>query len=212
MLSLYDTLKILMAIMVIVNPLGKIPVYLSLTDKVSAAERAHIGRMASLSSCVVLLISALLGEKILVFFGISISSFRVGGGILILLIAIDMLYARLLRSKQTQSEAQEAGEREAVAVVPLGIPLLSGPGAISTVILYAQNSNKLSHLIILCGCVVLVGIVTWIVFRLAEPFRRLLGLTGINVCTRLMGLLLAAIAVEFIEDGLKQMFLLLTRP
>ncbi len=127
-------------------------------------------------------------------------------GILVLLIAIDMLYARHLRTKQTPSEADEAGEREAVAVVPLGIPLLSGPGAISTAILYAQKSDEISHLILLCVCIVLVGFITWTVFRLAEPFRRILGLTGINVCTRLMGLLLAAIAVEFIAEGLKQLF------
>jgi multiple antibiotic resistance protein len=204
--SWYDILKTLMAVMVIVNPLGMVPAYLSLTAKAPVTERARIGRVASITSCLVLLISALLGEKILAFFGISIPSFRVGGGILVLLIAIDMLYARHLRTKQTPSEADEAGEREAVAVVPLGIPLLSGPGAISTAILYAQKSDKLSHLIVLCTCIVTVGFVTWTVFRLAEPFRRVLGLTGINVCTRLMGLLLAAIAVEFIAEGLKQIF------
>jgi multiple antibiotic resistance protein len=179
-----------------------VPAYLSLTK--NAGDRARPGGALVYPSCLVLLLAALL-EK---FWRSSESRSLLSGsgGILVLLIAIDMLYARHLRTKQTPSEADEAGEREAVAVVPLGIPLLSGPGAISTAILYAQKSDEISHLILLCVCIVLVGFITWTVFRLAEPFRRILGLTGINVCTRLMGLLLAAIAVEFIAEGLKQLF------
>ena len=146
------------------------------------------------------------GERILAFFGISFASFRVGGGILVLLIAISMLHARVSPAKQTEEEAQDAAEMEAVAVVPLGIPLLAGPGAISTIIVYAHRGEAFQHYLFLGPGITLVAITVFLSFRAAPAIAGYLGKTGINVVTRIMGLIMAAIAVEIMASGLKLLF------
>jgi multiple antibiotic resistance protein len=162
--------------------------------------------MASISMGIILVIVLFTGDAILRFFGISVGSFRVGGGILILLMAISMLHARISRVKQTKEEGLDSAERDSVAVVPLGTPLLAGPGAISTVILYAQRYTSVTHYLYLLGIILLMVCLTFFSFRLAPAIARLLGKTGINVVTRLMGLIMAAVGVEFIANGLKQLF------
>jgi len=198
--------KFFAALMAIVNPVGAVPVFIELTAGQSARDRHRVGFQAALSTGIILAVALLTGETILEFFGITIGSFRVGGGILILLMAISMLHARMSPVKQTEEEMIDSADRQTVAVVPLGTPLLAGPGAISTVILYAQRNSSVSHYVILAIGIAFLSLVTWITFRAAPPLASFLGKTGINVVTRIMGLIMAAVGVEFIANGLKQLF------
>lgn len=202
MLDWADYLKIFVALIIIVNPVSALPLFVSMTAGNTDKEKKNIARVASLSVAVVLAVAALLGEQILSTFGITIASFKVGGAILILLMAISMMHAAPYREKQTPEEADEAAEKENIAVVPLAIPLLSGPGAISTTIVYATERSSPAHvgIIILCG--LLVAVTTWLALRLATPISHWLGTTGVNIAIRLMGLLLAAVAVEILASGL----------
>lgn len=201
-----EYLKFFVSLLAIVNPIGSVPIFVGLTQQQSDGQRNHTAMVTSVSVAVVLTVALLTGERILSFFGISFPSFRVGGGILVLLIAVSMLHARVSPARQTEEEAQDAAEKEAVAVVPLGIPLLAGPGAISTIILYAQRGSDLQHYFFIEVGIVAVAITVWLLFRAAPRIANRLGRTGINVVTRIMGLILAAIAVEIMASGLKGLF------
>jgi multiple antibiotic resistance protein len=202
MLAAAAYLKILLALIVIVDPLGVIPVYAVLTAHDTPAVRARVARVASLTVTCVLAGSVLAGEAILNWFGITIASFKVGGAILILLMAIGMLRSDPLREKQTPEEAVEAVGKEDIAVVPIGVPLLVGPGAISTAIIYAIDGQGVVHRLVLVGLSVLVGLLTWVCLKAAGPLSRLLGRTGMNILIRLMGVILAAVAVEIFCAGI----------
>lgn len=198
--------KFLAALLAIVNPIGAIPVFIDLTSGQNGTQRRRTGFSAAITTFVVLIIVLLTGETFLRFFGISIGSFRVGGGILILLMAISMMHAKMSRVRQTEEEARYSAEQDSVAVVPLGIPLLAGPGAISTVILYAQRRSSPAHYSILAVEIALVALGVWGAFSTAPRLASALGKTGINIITRIMGLIMAAIGVEFIANGVKQLF------
>jgi len=201
--------KFFVALAAIVNPIGAVPVFINVTADQLAGDRNRTARVAAATAGGVLTVTLLCGEAILRFFGITIASFRVGGGILILLMAISMLHARMSPAKHTEEEARDSAERDSVAIVPLGIPLLAGPGAISTVILHAQRHVAAEHYLLLELAIALLTSLIWLIFRLAPLISRVLGRTGINVVTRIMGLIMAAIGVEFIALGLKQLFPLL---
>lgn len=202
MLHWAEYVKFFVALAVIVNPIGALPLFVSMTAYNSQAEKRQIARVASISVAVVLVLAALLGQPILALFGITIASFKVGGAVLIMLMAISMLHAAPTRQRQTPEEAMEAKNKENIAVVPLAIPLLAGPGAISTTIVYATERFSLGHLsLIVLGCL-LVASATWLILRLATPVSIWLGETGVNIATRLMGLLLAAVAAEIFTSGL----------
>jgi multiple antibiotic resistance protein len=199
-------IKIFTTLLAIVNPLGVVPIFVSLTGEMGETGRRYIARTASVAVAVVLVLATVLGKPLLNFFGVSIASFRVGGGILLLLMAIEMMQAKHTQSKQTSEEAEEAEEKESIAVVPIAMPLLAGPGAISTVIIYADQSfHHPLHLALIIGSSLIVALLTWFSLKAAIPVSRMMSKTGINVATRLMGLLLAAISVEFIADGLAQL-------
>lgn len=202
----HDYLQILIGIIVLVDPLGAIPIFVTLTSDQSESERSHTARVAVMTAGIVLIGCCFIGEPMLHFFGIRIASFQVGGGILILLLAISMLNAKVSASKQTQEEAREAESKSNVAVVPLAIPLLAGPAAISTVIIYSHKETGLLFKGFLVLCVIAAVLVVWIALQLSQPLIRKLGRTGLNNATRIMGMLLAAIAVEFIAAGLSQLF------
>ncbi len=201
-----EYLKFFVALLAIVNPVGMLPIFINMTANQERAGRNKNGSIAAVSMGVILLVVLFSGEAILRFFGISVDSFQVGGGILILLMAISMLNAKMSNVKQTKEEELDSSERESVAVVPLGTPLLAGPGAISTVILYSQHSPSALHAAYLATGIVALACLTALLFRLAPAITRLLGRTGINIVTRLMGLIMAAMGVEFIAHGLKQLF------
>jgi multiple antibiotic resistance protein len=204
-------LKIFTALLAIVDPIGSIPMFIGMTDRHDAKERYRIALVAAVTMAAVLAGACLFGDAILRLFGVKIASFRVGGGILLLLVAISMFNAEYGRSRQTPEEAAEAEERGGgVGVVPLAIPLLSGPGAISTIIIYTSQGEGPGHLAFMVGGSALLGAVVWISLRLAIPIGSRLGRTGINIVRRLMSLLLAAIAVEFIAGGIGELFPALT--
>ena len=200
-----DYLKFFTTLMVILDPVGVVPIFLSITPHHTDDERRHIARTATITVAAVLSICAFAGQPVLTLFGISVASFRGGGGIIFLLMAGAMVQAHPRRAKQTAEEQREAVDKEHVAVVPLAIPLLAGPGAISTMIIYGQRGEGPVHYAAVIGIAVAAATTLWIALRLANPIRRLLGTTGINVVVRVMGLLLAALAVEFIATGLAEL-------
>ncbi|HET7174529.1 MAG TPA: YchE family NAAT transporter [Gammaproteobacteria bacterium] len=201
-----EYLKFFAGLIAILNPIGVIPLFINLTYNQTAAERNRTALVAAMTVGVVLAVSLLCGELILDFFGISVASFQVAGGILILLNSLSMLQAKMGATRQTEEEAQETAEREDVAVVPLGVPLTAGPGAISTVILYGHKPALFGRSVILIGGIVIVALIVWTAFRLAPLISRALSRTGINIVTRLMGLIMAAIGIEFIAAGLRILF------
>jgi multiple antibiotic resistance protein len=178
-----NLLKSFISLLALINPVGAIPFFLSLTTDMSSSEKAGTIRIA--------------------FFGISVGSLEVGGGIIMLLMAINMLNAQVGNARSTPEERHEAEMKNSIAVVPLAIPLLTGPGSISTVIVY---SASVAHWYDRLGLVVIGAVLAALCFgalMLAEPIARWVGRTGINIGTRLMGLMLSALAVEFIVNGLK---------
>jgi multiple antibiotic resistance protein len=200
-----EYLKFFTALLAILNPIGAIPVFVGMTQEMSVPERRRVARTAAVSVFILLIVSSVLGEAILHLFGISIASFRVGGGILILLIAISMLNAQHPGSKHSPEEAQEAATKDNIAVVPLAIPLLAGPGSISTVIIFSNRIAEPMDWACMLASILLVGLVVWLALTAAIPVGKLIGRTGINIASRIMGLLLSAIAIEFIAAGLLQL-------
>ena len=198
--------KFFIGLLAIVNPLGIAPVFVGLTRGLTDAERNVVGLRASITVGVVLVVALLMGDTLLGFFGISLDSFRVAGGILILLMAISMLHGGLGPARQTREEAEDAEEKENIAVVPLGMPLLAGPGAISTIIIYTHRGEGFAHYLLLLTIALSLAVLTWLALRAAPAIADRLGRTGLNIVTRIMGLILAAIGVEFIANGLRQLF------
>jgi len=162
--------------------------------------------IASISAFSVIAICALIGLQILEFFGISLASFQVGGGMLLLTSALSMLNAQPAEAKTNEREVNDASARASIAVVPLTIPLLTGPATMSTVVIYADQAKTFFQHAALVGYGVVIALATAICFTLAEPIARFLGQTGINVMTRLMGLILAALSVEVMATGLVKLF------
>ncbi|NHB07409.1 NAAT family transporter [Burkholderia cepacia] len=198
-----DLLKSFISLLALINPIGAVPFFLSLTAQQTDLERRRTIRIASVSVFCVMTVTALLGQQIIDFFGISVGSLEVGGGIIMLLMAINMLNAQIGNTRSTPEERHEAELKDNIAVVPLAIPLLTGPGSISTVIIYAANSR---HWYGRAGLVAIGAVLAFLCFvamRLAEPIANWIGRTGINIATRLMGLMLSALAVEFIVNGLR---------
>ncbi|MCV2362402.1 MarC family protein [Paucibacter sp. DJ1R-11] len=203
-----DIYKPLVALLAIVNPIGVIPFFIHFTSGFNREQRQHTIRVSSFSAFLVIGISALFGLKVIEFFGISLASFQVGGGTLLLISSIQMLNAQPAESrKEDLSEgSSKLSAGASIAVVPLTIPLLTGPATISTMVIYAEKTRHWWELAILVGYGVVVGLVTFGVFSTAGRIARVLGQTGINIMTRLMGLILAALAVELLADGLIKLF------
>lgn len=194
------------ALFAIVNPVGSLPIFISATHGWSEQDRKRTVKIVVLTVFLVLVASSFIGEQILAFFSISIPSFQVGGGILLMLIAISMLHGKLSYARQTPEEALAAANRDEIAIVPLSIPLLAGPGAISSMIISAQQSGSLWGHALLVIPVAIVSLLVGLVLGLSGPIAHRLGSIGINVVTRLMGLILAAMAVEFIARGISGLF------
>jgi len=209
MVEYTDYIKILIALVAVVDPLGVMPIIASLTAGNPAEMRSIAGTVA-FSVAVILLIALFAGETLLQFFGISINSFKVSGGILLMLMAISMLQAKTSELVHNRQEAEANANRQSSAVVPISMPLLAGPGAISMVILYAQTDGSLWHYLLISLDIVTVALLLWIVIRFIPWLTQHLSQTGINIFTRLMGLVLSALAVEFIAGGLKGLFPILS--
>jgi multiple antibiotic resistance protein len=203
-----DLLKPLIALLAIVNPIGAVPFFLAFTQGLSREQRQRTMRVSAFAAFCVIAISGLLGLRIISFFGISIASFQVGGGMLLLISSLHMLNAKPAESgKDDVDEGQaRADAGDSFAVVPLTIPLLTGPATISTMVIYAEKTRHFWEHAVLVGYGLVIGAATWLVFAASGRIAKVLGTTGINVMTRLMGLILAAMAVELLADGLVQLF------
>ncbi|MBE7367113.1 MarC family protein [Ramlibacter pallidus] len=207
--------KALITLLAIVNPPAIVPFFIHYTQGFSRAHRRHTVVVASFTAFLVIAASAVFGIRILEFFGISLASFQVGGGMLLLTSSLNMLNAKPAEVKPATNELEEGAEKAAmgasIAVVPLTIPLLTGPATMSTVVIYAERAQTVWQLATLVGFGVVIALVTAVCFALANPIARVLGQTGINVLTRLMGLILAALAVEVMAEGLGKLFPVLGR-
>ncbi|RME14792.1 MAG: YchE family NAAT transporter [Bdellovibrio sp.] len=199
--------KVFIGLLAIINPLGAIPIFLAVTENLSRDEKKHTIRTTSVAVGIILLVSFFIGEDILAFFGINISSFRIAGGVLIFLMALSMLQGQKHPSKGSPEEKKDFTQRDSVAVVPLAIPLLSGPGAISTLIVYAYEYNHARDYVVIPLILIILSFIIFLTLKLATPLERFLGRLGINIMTRIMGLIIASIAVEFIFKGLQEFIL-----
>lgn len=207
-----DLLKPLIALLAIVNPIGAIPFFIHFTQGFSREQRRRTIRVAAFAAFCVIAVSAVAGLKIIEFFGISLASFQVGGGMLLLISSLQMLNAQPAETRQEDvadgNVRVDAGD--SIAIVPLTIPLLTGPATISTMVIYADKTRHWWELAMLVGYGVVIGLSVVAAFSLSGRIGRVLGKTGINVMTRLMGLILAALAVEVMSDGLVKLFPALT--
>ncbi len=189
-----------LTLFVVVDPIGVAVLFLGLAGSRSKAERRAIAGKAVLVATGVLFAFALFGSAILSHLGITLNAFRVAGGLLLFKIATDMVFAQLER--ETKEEAAEARERPDISVFPLAIPLLAGPGALAGVMILAGTSDPAAQGAVY-GSIVLVSLIAYIALVAAEWLFRLLGRTGVNVVTRILGILLAALAIQYIADGAK---------
>ncbi|MDO8988472.1 MAG: NAAT family transporter [Sideroxyarcus sp.] len=203
MLDFTEYTKIFISLFAIIDPFGIIPIIIAFTAGMTAQKRERVGLIASLAVLAILLAALLLGEAILEFFGISIHSFRTAGGILLLLMSINMLIGD---KAHPITDDLDSDATPSIAIVPLSTPLLAGPGAISTVILHAHRGDTVGHYGAMTLVLMLLSLIVWITFLIAPWVSRRLGKIGSNIVTRMMGLLLAAIAVEFIAGGLRGLF------
>ncbi len=204
MLDFTEYSKIFLSLFAILDPIGMIPIIIAFTLELTPQKRARIGRMASLSVLGILLTALLIGEWVLEFFGISIHSFRVAGGILLLLMSIAMLFGN--KDKRSPNDSIDGEATSSFAIVPLSTPLLAGPGAISTIILDAHKGHGIGHYAVLGLVIILLSFIVWLTFLIAPWISKRLGRIGSDVFSRLMGLILASIAVEFIAGGLRGLF------
>ncbi len=211
-MELDEFIKLLAGLLSVVDPIGAVPLFISLTEHRNSDERRRIACVCAISVGAMLLVALVGGKLILEFFGIGIPSFQIAGGIVVLLMGISMLKASHDRSRNTPEERAESVDKESIAVVPMAIPLLSGPGAMSSVIVYHNLNPSWNH-DVLAGCVIAtVALAVLLCLLMAEKIADLLGRTGINVITRVFGLIILSIAVEFITKGLAAIFPILGQP
>ena len=188
---------------VIIDPIGMTPLFVALTQGMSAARRRAIAIRACIASALILILFAALGEAVLGFVGISMPAFRIAGGLLLFLTALDMLFERRSQRRKGQADAAEEDEGDDPSIFPIAIPLIAGPGSIATVILLAGQKPGAEGLAYVIGVMLFVIGLVFLMFLMGSLLERALGRVGINVVTRLLGMLLAALAVQFVLDGLR---------
>jgi multiple antibiotic resistance protein len=190
----------------IIDPIGMIPLTLAATVALPVQRRARIVDQAVLVAAIVMLVMGVIGRPLLKYLGITLEAFLIAGGILLFLIAIDMLFARPTGTKRTAEEEREAALAENPAVFPLAIPMIAGPGTIATVMMLVNlaHENGIRYAIVLLAYAAVLAI-TWLFMRGAARFQDRVGTTGIHVVTRVLGIILAALAVQFVLNGLTQL-------
>ncbi|MBZ4419984.1 MarC family protein [Myxococcus sp. RHSTA-1-4] len=195
----------LSAVFFVVDPIGVVPLFLAMTAGDSQEKMRRTAMRACLVACGMMLFFALFGGVIFKVFGVSLGAFRVAGGILLLITALDMLRARPSETRTTPTEEQEGVVKEDVAIVPLAIPLLSGPGAIATAMVLMAKGKTLTFAIPVLAAIVLTFLASYFILRASGMIQRVLRQSGVAIVERVMGLILAAIAVQFIADGGKEL-------
>lgn len=190
------------SLFVIVDPITVIPAFLAMTGRDSRQEQVRMARIASIATFVVLLIFSLAGQWLLKAFGITMPAFQIAGGIVLLIVALDMLQARRTAIKETPEEQAEGVSKADIAVTPLAVPMLAGPGAMTAVVLLSGQAASPLHYGIVAFSILLVSVIVFLVLRLAIFQSWILSPITLKILARLMGLLLAAIAVQFVLDGI----------
>jgi multiple antibiotic resistance protein len=185
----------------IVSPVGGVVMFVSLTSEKTLDEKNYIATKSVLLACIIALFFALTGQMILNFFGISIDALRVAGGVLLFVVAFDMILAKVSRESITENEIDKSMDRSDIWIFPIATPLLAGPGTITTIIVLMGTAASLLQNISVIVAILLTYLISWILFHFSRRIYRFLGYTGMLVITRLMGLLLAALAVNFIAIG-----------
>jgi multiple antibiotic resistance protein len=188
-------------IFIIVNPVEATLVFVTLTASLSTADKNRISRRTTLVAFAIAILFSLGGNAVLQLFGINVDSLRVAGGILLFLVAIDMLRGVRQQKKVTDAEIRDANQRDDVSIFPLAIPLLTGPGAITTVVVLMGEASDITEKGLLLLAIVLTFLATFIILKFSEYIDHALGITGIMVMTRIMGLILGAVAVNFVAVG-----------
>ena len=201
MLDFTSYIHIFFTLFSILNPIGVIPIFLAVTANESARRKKNTIKKTVIAVLIILLIAAFAGNYVLSFFGVDLDSFRVAGGILLLLMSINMLQAKTSSVKTNEDETSEAVEKEDVSVIPLAIPLLAGPGSISTVRLFSSDISSAIEMTIFSIIILVASLSILPILFLSEEIGNRIGTTGLNIATRVMGLFLAAIAVKFIFEG-----------
>ena len=193
------------SLFVIVDPLAAVPGFIAMTPNETPAERKRMARLACVIMTGVLLAFAFAGKWIFKFLGITLPAFQIAASIVLLLVALDMLRAQRSRLLETKEETAAGAEKPDIAVTPLAIPMLAGPGAISTVILLQSQANDLPHGLALAGCIFLVSLASYWILQMAAQGARWLSPIAMKISTRIMGLLLAAVAIQFMLNALKSL-------
>ena len=201
-----ELVLIFTSILFIVDPFAVIPTFLAMTVRDSAAQRKVLARRGAWTCAITLILFAAGGSLIFKIFGITIGAFKIAGGVLIGLNALDMVQARRSQQRETPVETAEGIQKDDIGIMPLGVPMLAGPGAISTVMVLALGAKSSAATITVYVSILLTAVITYVVLAAASLVERRLGQTGMRILTRLMGLVLAAIAVQFIIDGIKLSF------
>jgi len=194
------------SIFLIVNPISGVMAFISMTSHLKQEDKIYIAGRSVMIACVVAIIFSIAGEIILKLFNITADSLRVAGGVLLFLVAVDMLFARTSRESITTEELSDARHRENISVFPIAMPLLTGPGAITTIIVLIRTAEEVNLKLMVIAAILLTFFITFLIFRFSDFFNKVVGMTGMLVMTRLMGLFLGAIAVDFISTGIKGLF------
>lgn len=187
----------------VVDPVSTVPIFLGMTRNNTPAERHRYARNASITATLILIVFLLFGQAVFQAFDITLAAFRIAGGVIILIIALDLLKATHTSVRSEQAERDEGAVKEDISITPLGIPMLGGPAAISAVMVLAAQRPGVTGTLSMAIVIVAVGLCCFAALRLSDVIQRMLGVTGINVASRLMGLLLLAMSIQFLLDGLQ---------
>ena len=185
----------------IIDPFGYVPIFLSMTSRDTETRRREMLLKACITACLVLIIFLFVGNKILGFFGISLPALQISGGLILLAIGFEMVKVLPVGEKLSEVEEREGTSKEDISIIPLAIPMLSGPASIATVVVLGTKASSSIDYAVVVGSVVITLAFTYLILRSAQKVLQLVGQTGLNVATRVMGLLLCAMAIQFLIDG-----------
>lgn len=191
------------SLFVIVDPLAVVPAFLAMTPNDSAEQRIRTARLACCVAAGVMLAFSLAGQLVFKVMGITMPAFQIAASILLLIVALDMVRAQRSRVQETHEETMAGTEKTDIAVTPLAIPMLAGPGAISTTVLLQNEAKDIPQHLALYGCIVAVAFVSYLILRLSARSTRWLSPIVMNIAIRVMGLLLAAVAIQFMLNAIK---------
>ena len=196
----------MVALITIANPIGNLAIFASLTGDRDEAEKKAIATKSALSIALILVIVTWSGSYLLKLFGISVPAFQTAGGLIILLLGLSMLHSKTSAMQHTDDEHKVAVQKDAIAVVPLAIPIVAGPGAMTTIVVQTHHTTTIMDKVLVTAVCLGVSLLLLLAFRFAAPIGKRLGTGGINIVTRIMGMVLSAIAIGMMANGLKQLF------